>query len=495
MGHFAILPFIIPLCGAAVAVLLRNRRAIQAPWALGTLLISLAVCCYNLWTVWQTGAPIVFQMGAWAAPFGISAVADLLSATMAFMCQLVLLFGLVYALGSKDESARYPFFLPLFLTLTTGLTGGMLTGDTFNLFVFMELLVISGCVLTAISDDANGTEAALKYFYISLFATVLLLIANGALYVGYGTLNMADLSQRIAADPQRPLLWLAIAALVGTFMVKCAAVPFHFWQPDFHTAAPTAVSAMLSSVVVKIGVYGLLRCTTLLFVNQADVIRGWLLILGVAGVIFGAFGALGTHNAKRMLAYSTLAQIGFMLAGIGWGTAASIAAAVVFMFNHSLVKSALLMLAGYLASRAPVKTAAFDVLHGLGKSAPAAGMLFFVGAMALAGIPPTNGFVSKLMTFSSGVAAQQWLSLALIGPASMLTLVYMFRAFNRIWFETRSDDAKLKSGGDSLLAPAALIALCLVFGIWAQPLAQVAGDIAAWVQSPARYVAAVLVQQ
>ena len=186
-------------------------------------------------------------------------------------------------------------------------------------------------------------------------------------------------------------------------MVKSAVFPFHFWQPDFHTAAPTAVSAMLSSVVVKLGVYGFLRMTTLLFLPQAATIRSLLLALGVVGVVFGGLSALGTHNAKRMLAYSTLAQVGFILVGIGWGTPLAIAAAIVFAFNHSLIKAGMLMLAGYVASRASVKSASFDVVTGVGRSIPAAGVLFFIGSLGLAGIPPTNGFISKMFLFRSGI--------------------------------------------------------------------------------------------
>ena len=156
-------------------------------------------------------------------------------------------------------------------------------------------------------------------------------------------------------------------------MIKSAVFPFHFWQPDFHTAAPTPVSAMLSSVVVKLGVYGFMRMTTLLFVRRPPMIGSLLVGLGIVGVVFGGLGAIGTHNAKRMLAYSTLAQIGFILVAIGWGTPLSLAAAVIFTFNHSLVKAAMLMLAGVVASRAPVKTASFAVVQGLGKYMPGAG--------------------------------------------------------------------------------------------------------------------------
>lgn len=494
MTHIAILPIIIVLTGAAVAVMLYKNWRLQAGWALGTLATSAGATAYLFWNVFS-GAPVVFQLGAWAAPFGITIMADKLSATMAAMVQAVMFFGLVYAVGARDSAVRYPFFLPLYLALVTGLTGAMLTGDIFNVFVMVELMVISALGLTAISDDGNGAEAALKYLYIGIIATICLLIGIGSLYTGYGTLNMADLSTRIKADPNQPLLWIAIVFLFATFGIKAAAVPFHFWQPDFHTVAPTAVSAMLSSVVVKFGVYGYIRMTTLLFVDQAPTIQTLLLIMGLAGTVYGGFGALGTHNAKRMLAYSTLAQVGFVLVGVGWGTPLSLAAAVLFMVNHALIKSAMLMLAGYMASRAHVKSASFDVVQGLGKYAPFAGLLFFVGAMALAGIPPTNGFVSKLALFSSGAALNSdsgWLLLALIGVPSMITLVYAMRAYMRIWWQPRMHDEKVKSYGDSLLAPACLVTLCLAFGLYAEPMLQVTKQAAEWIQQPTQYVAAVM---
>jgi multicomponent Na+:H+ antiporter subunit D len=372
------------------------------------------------------------------------------------------------------------------------------------MFVMVELLVISGTVLTAISDDRYGPEASYKYFLISTVASICLLFGIGSLYVAYGTLNMADLAVRVAADPNQPMLQIGIVFLAVTFMIKSAVVPFHFWQPDFHTASPTPVSAMLSSVVVKVGVYGFLRMTTLLF-PQATWLPSLLVVLGIVGIVFGGLGAAGTHNAKRMFAYSTLAQIGFIYVGVGWGTPLSLAAAILFTFNHALIKSTMLMLSGYLASRAPVKTASFGVIRGTGKYAPLAGVLFFLGGMALAGIPPMNGFVSKLALFESGVAASQrlpidqsmqyWVPLLLLGVSSIITMVYVFRALMKIWwepFEPKSPEEKVKPYGDSLLAPGLLVALCLALGIWAQPLLTLSRDTSAWMQEPARYVQAVL---
>jgi multicomponent Na+:H+ antiporter subunit D len=489
-SNIAILPVLIPLLGAIVALALRRWPRLQGGWALGTMTISLVISLALLWQVWQTG-PVVFQAGGWVAPFGISFVADLLSMLFVVMTQLVMVSGLLYALGSKDKVIGYSTFYTLFLTLATGLTGTFLTGDLFNMFVFAELLVISGTVLTAAADDRYGTEAAYKYFYISLLASAFMLLSIGSLYAAYGTLNMADLGARIAADPSRPLLMPGVALLFATFMIKSAVFPFHFWQPDFHAAAPTAVSAMLSSVVVKLGIYGFLRMNTLLFVEQAPTLQMLLLVLGVAGVVFGGLSALGTHNVKRMLAYSTLAQVGFILIGIGWGSPASIAAALVFAFNHSLIKAAMLMLAGYVASRASIKSASFEVVTGVGKNLPLAGVLFFMGSLALSGIPPTSGFISKALLFRSGIGVEGYVTLAIIGLASILTLMYTIRAFQRIWWLPLAEGGKVKAKGDALWAPALLIVLVLVTGIWANPLIALAQETAVWLGDATQYIQAV----
>ncbi len=487
---YLLLPLLLPLIGVPITLFLRNYRRIQAFTALGLMLTALGFSFGLLRTVQTTLAPVQFQLGLWQAPFGITLAADLLSVFMLIMAQIVLCAGLVYALGSTEKVVQYPTFYPLFLALSGGLSGAFITGDIFNLFVFAEIIVISGAALTAIADDKYGVEAAYKYFYISTLASVFFLLGVGSLYVSYGTLNYADLAARIAENPSAPLGLTGMAFLTATFLIKSATFPFHFWQPDFHAAAPTAVSAMLSSLVVKMGVYGFFRMTTLLFATEADLLKTLLVVLGVVGVLYGGFGALGTHNAKRMLAYSTLAQVGFILVGIGWGTPLSLAAALVFTFNHAIIKAAMLMLAGAMASRAAVKSASFEVIVGVGKYHPFAGVLFLIGGMALAGIPPLNGFISKLMIFWSGVEAAQYGSLAIIGVASIITLVYVIRAFTRVWFET-NPEVKPKQG-DQLIAPTILIALALLLGIWSEPLVSFAQMTAAWMLTPASYITAIL---
>jgi multicomponent Na+:H+ antiporter subunit D len=494
INHLVLLPIIIPLFGAAVGLLLRNYEKLQRIICFGSMVVAMISSFVLLAMVWQ-GETIVFQVGGWPAPFGIVLVADLLSATMVVMSQVVLSGGMLYALGARDQVVRYPTFYPLFLALGIGLTGALLTGDLFNMFVFIELMVISGTVLTAISDDKLGPEAAFKYFYISLLAAVFMLLSVGCLYISYGTLNMAQLASLIPLEPDQPLLPLAVVFLTATFMVKSAVVPFHFWQPDFHTAAPTPVHAVLSSVVVKVGIYGFLRSTTLLFLDFAPVIQSILLVAGAFGIVFGGLGAVGTYDAKRMLAYSTLGQLGFILVAIGWGTPLALAAAVVYAVNHSLIKAAMLMLAGSVASRAAVKSAAYTTITGLGKVTLPAGVLFFIGGLALAGIPPTNGFVSKLVLFQSGLAAEAFISLAAVAASSIITLVYIGRAFQRIWWEPLPEAIKYKPYGDRLIAPAILIGLCLLLGIWGEPLINLSQTITEGMLEPARYINAVALAQ
>ena len=411
------------------------------------------------------------------------------------MSQVVLFAGVVYAMGAKDDCVRYPAFYPLFLFLSTGLTGALLTGDLFNLFVFIELLAISSTVLTAISDDGFGTEAAYKYFFMSQLAAFFMLLAVGAVYVSCGTLNMGHLAQvvpKLGAMGGKTMLPMAVAFLMATFMIKSATFPFHFWQPDFHTAAPTPVSAMLSAVVVKLGVYGFIRMTTLMFTPQAGMLQVLLVVLGVAGIVYGGLAAMGTHNVKRMLAYSTLAQVGFVLVGIGWGTALSLTAALIFAFNHSILKSAMLMLAGHLASRAPVKSADFTVVAGRGRGLPLTGILFFIGCLGLSGIPPTNGFISKMSVFSAGISAGHFYGLTLIGISSVFTLVYTMRAFMRIFWQAPETGGEMRPSGDRSLAPALLVILAVGLGIFAGPLADLAGEAVSQAADSQSYVTAVM---
>lgn len=487
-----VLPILLPLAGALIILLQRKRPRLRAYGALLFMFASLLCSGWLYRIVLQTGQALTFNAGGWPAPFGITLILDPLSGIFILMAQTVMVMALIYALGSRSAVVKYPSFYTLFLTLITGLTGTLLTGDIFNLFVFAELLVISGTMLAAISDHAYGTEAAYKYFYISLLASTFMLLGIGSMYASYGTLNMADLANQISSRGPQLLFLPAMALLLVAFMIKGAIFPFHFWQPDLYMVTTTPVAAVLAAVVSKLGVYGLIRISTLFYPTKIDLLQPMLLLLGLGSVIYGGLSAIATCDLKRMLAYSSMAQIGFIVIAIAWGTAESLTAAVVFAFNHSLIKAALIMLAGYLASRGNQNSSSFLTLTGAGRPMPFVGILFFIASLALAGIPPMNGFISKMLLFSSGIAAGEYWSLLILGIASILTLIYTMRAFMRIWWRKGDQTGSQMSIGDNLLAPVLLLCLIVLFGIYAEPIVSAGLNTADWLLEPSAYISAVI---
>ncbi|MGQ9910297.1 MAG: complex I subunit 5 family protein [Candidatus Flexifilum sp.] len=485
-------PILFPLAGAAIGVLLARNRTYQQIVAVASAVLAwlttLAILTANL-----NGSILVYRLGGWPPPFGIVLVADLLSSIFGVMSSTVMAAGIIYAVGCKDKSVSAPLFMPLFLSMAAGLSGAVYTGDIFNLFVFIELMVIASVTLVAISDNRLGMEAAIKYLFISAMGSLFLLTGIGALYATFGTLNMADIG-RLLATGERPLLAQAAAVmLMAAFLLKSAVFPFHFWQPDFHTTAPTPVHSVLSSVVVKVGVYGLIRMTTLMFTAEAPLIHDLLIVLGIIGIFFGSLGALRTYDAKRLLAYSTFGQIGFILVGIGWGNPLALIGALVYAVNHSFVKSALLMITGTISSRTVGKTSILSEIGGVGKKMGYISGLYFVGGLALAGVPPLNGFISKVALVRGGIAVEQWLTLGLVIGAGIITLLYMTRTWQLIFQQEPTEaSAKTKPYGDSTFAPTLLIGLCIGLGLFSAPLIDIATRAVEQLGDPSIYIRAVL---
>lgn len=482
-----------PLVGAIAALIFANSNRLQRSIGVLTGLVAWVFCLALLIQVHDRGVQ-TYALGNWQPPYGIILVADTLGGLFAFMVTTIMLGGLLYTNRSLDKCMTYPAFVPLFLLMEVGLVGAMLTGDLFTLFVFMELMVLASVSLTAISDDQYGLEAALKYILISSMGTLFLLLGIAAMYATFGTLNMADIAGTLLTGERPPLAPASALMLLCAFLLKSAVFPFHFWQPDFHTTAPTPISAMLSSIVVKVGVYGIIRLLTLLFIEEAPVLQPWLSTLGIIGIVFGSLGALRTYNAKRMLAYSTFAQIGFILVGLGWGGTIALIGAIIYAFNHAFIKSSLLMLMGVVASYTKTKTANFADIGGIGaKMPPMVGWLVLLGGLSLAGVPPLNGFISKLALIQGGVDRADWLNLIIMVGAGILTIMYMVRAWQHI-FQQQPNELTVdsKPEGDSYFAPMLMIGACLLLGtVFAEPLIQVISVTVEQIADPNTYISAV----
>lgn len=486
-----LVPIFVPLAAAALCVLsaryLRVQHIIGMTASTLAWLASLVIVLLN----WTEGLQL-YRIGGYAPPYGIVLAPDMLSALFELMATTVVACGTLYILGCRDKCVSYPAFMPIFLCMSAGLNGAFYTGDIFTLFVFQELMIMSSVVLVAISDNRLGVEAAIKYLLISAMGSLFLLMGIAAIYATFGTLTLADIA-RLLEGGERPLLAQAAAVvLMCAFLLKSAVFPFHFWQPDFHTAAPTPVHAVLSSVVVKVGVYGLIRLTMLLFIAEAPLVRSLLIVLGIIGIFFGGLAALRTYDAKRMLAYSTFGQIGFILLGIGWGTPLALVGAIVYAFNHSFIKSALLMITGAIASRMPNKSASLKDIGGAGRQMGIISALYLVGGLALTGIPPFNGFISKLTIVQGGIEAQGWLVLGLAVGAGLITLLYMMRTWQHIFQAPADENLKLKPYGDSILAPTLLVSLCILLGLYALPLVEAATIAVSRLGDPNIYIRSVL---
>ncbi len=486
-----LVPIFAPLLGAALCVLTTRYLRVQHIIGMAATTLAWIASLVILLLNWSDGLQL-YRLGGYTPPYGIVFAPDMLSALFELMATTVVACGTLYALGCHDECISYPSFMPVFLCMAAGLNGAFYTGDIFTFFVFQELMIMASVILVAISDNHLGVEAAIKYLLISAMGSLFLLLGIAAIYATFGTLTLADIA-RLLQSGQRPLLaQVAAVVLMCAFLLKSAVFPFHFWQPDFHTAAPTPVHAVLSSVVVKVGVYGLIRLTMLLFIAEAPLVRNLLLILGVIGIFFGGLAALRTYDAKRMLAYSTFGQIGFILLGIGWGTPLALVGAIVYAFNHSFIKSSLLMITGAVASRMPNHSARLKDIAGAGRHLGAISLLYLLGGMALTGIPPLNGFISKLTIVQGGIQAQGWLILGLAVGAGLITMLYMMRTWQHIF--QRSPDAALKLNlvGDSIAAPAILISLCVLLGLYAAPLVEAATIAVSRLSDPQLYIRSVL---
>src|SRR5690606_2347910 len=323
--------------------------------------------------------PLAVQAGGWPAPVGITLVADRLSAIMLVVAVLMLLAVLVFAIGQPGAEEDHVGFHPVYLILAAGVANAFLTGDLFNLFVAFEVTLMASYVLISLGGRSDQVRSAMTYVVISLIASVLFLMALAYVYAATGTVNLADLSVRIAGLPSGVRTGLALLLIV-VFGIKAAIFPLFFWLPDSYPTAPTPVTAVFAGLLTKVGVYALIRSQTLLF--PADTQPGNLLLV-VAGLtmVVGVFGAITQNDIKRILSFHIVSQIGYMIMGLGLFSVAGLAGAVLYIIHHIVVKTTLFLVAGLIEHRSG--TSDLARLSGLARLEPLLGVLFILPALSL----------------------------------------------------------------------------------------------------------------
>ena len=429
------MPVVLPLLAAGLSVLFASRQVLQRALSLGAV-AAVLVCAVLLLRVADADGPQVVQLGGWAAPYGISLVADRLSALLLVVSSAVLLAVLVFAVGQGVADGRrstLAVFHPCYLVLAAGIGMAFLTGDLFNLFVAFEVMLVASYVLLTLDGGGAQVRAGMTYVVVSLLASVLLVTAVGLVYAATGTVNMADAAERMADLPQGVRLTLGLTLLV-VFGIKAAVFPLFSWLPDSYPTAPSPVTAVFAGLLTKVFVYAILRTQTLLFPGERA-IAAVLLVLAVLTMLVGILGALVQDDVDRLLSFTIISHIGYMLFGLGIYSVAGLAGAILYTVHHIVVQTTLFLVAGLMERREGTSSIARG--GGLQHVAPVLAVLYLVPALSLAGIPPLSGFVAKLGLLQAGLADGSRLVLVATGAAvltSLLTLIAMGRVWSGVFW-------------------------------------------------------------
>ncbi|MBK8048966.1 MAG: hypothetical protein IPK16_18725 [Anaerolineales bacterium] len=476
-------PVAIPLAFAALGIvfqLMRPTRAVPMQQFLAgiALVCNLAVASVLL-VFTLSGGRLAFQMGLWPAPFGITVYADALTAIMLFFVGLLSLLLLPFAMASLDARRERQGFYPMALVLLMGANGAFITGDLFNLYVFYEVLLMASFVLLALGGTPSQINGSIRYVVLNLMGSILLLLAAGITYGTLGTLNMAQIAERMPLAPPAVTALIAGLLLVA-FGGKAALFPVFFWLPSsYHTPHP-AVTALFSGVLTKVGMYSLFRTFPLFF---PDLLIAWqplLLVLAGLTMLVGVLGAFAQPTIRRLLSFHIISQIGYMLMGLAvalipspFGVGFGLAVAILFLVHNQLVKTALLTGGGQVEIE--MGTGKLNELGGLVSQKPLLAVLFFIAAFSLAGFPPTSGFIGKLGLIEVTFATDKWLIAGVSIFVSLLTTMSMIRLWQYIFWgkphtqrRSRSEYAPSTTQAMLLTPTAVLVVLSLLIGIFGQ---------------------------
>jgi proton-translocating NADH-quinone oxidoreductase chain N len=411
----------------------------------------------------NTGQPIIEVIAGWGPPYGInlvfSAFTGFLVSLMTFMAFLIWLYS--YRFKKIDDAPAQKYFI-LFMMLVTGSTGIVLTGDIFNLFVFMEITAIAAYSLTAFYRDRDGAEAGFKYLLIGSFASALMLLAIVLLYTQVGTLNMAEIAQRIHTVPQGMKITIFTLFMVG-LGIEAEMFPLNGWAPDAYSQAPSPTSAAFAAVVSVAGIYALIRVTFTLFDVQG--LNNYLMVMGFITMLIAEIAAIKQNDLKRMLAYSSVGQVGLVLIAFGIGSKLAIAGALFLMLNHGVIKSLLFMAGSYFIYNTDTKQ--LESLNGIHKKLPVVSFFFALGALAIVGFPPFSGFWSKFYILMAAADTKHLFLIIGILLVTIIEVTYYLRVVGRIYFAKEAGEpASHKPSINALIAMTILALFIIVIGIY-----------------------------
>jgi proton-translocating NADH-quinone oxidoreductase chain N len=474
--------FLIPLLGMIWKELVRIVP--------GLVLTYLLILSINLLNYVLVHGPIVEVIAGWVPPIGINLV---FSAFSGFLVTLIIFLGFIVWLYSYrfkrnvDFEPAKKYFL-LLMMLITGSVGIVLTGDIFNMFVFIEITGISGYALTAFYTGRNSAEASFKYIFLGSLASAFLLLAIMIIYSQLGTLNMADISSKIHL--MKPVYKItSLIFFITALGIEAEIFPLNGWAPDAYTEAPGPVGAAFAGIVVKASVYAIIRYIYTIFDMSGSF--DLLIILGMITLIVAETAAIRQNKLKRMLAYSSIGQLGLVFVAFGFGTEEGVFAALFLMFNHAIIKSLLFLSGSYLVYNSKDKF--INEASGMGKYLPITSFLFALGAFAIVGLPPFAGFWSKLAVLTAAADSHMILIIALVLIVSVIELVYYLRVVNRIYFFKKEDHVQTtRPSYNGVFAMVVLGVIILVIGFYPDAITGILHKASADLMDKSKYIQDVL---
>jgi multicomponent Na+:H+ antiporter subunit D len=483
------LPVILPLAGAGLALAVSRHPRAQRAISVVVLTLVLGAAVSLLVLVDQ--GPLVVDVGGWAAPVGISLVADRLAALMLSVSSAVtlcvLLYSLAQGLADGDEEAPVAIYHPTYLVLVAGVANTFLSGDLFNLYVGFEMLLLASFVLITLGGTAARIRSGTIYVVVAVASSMIFMVAIALTYSAAGTLNLAHLARRLPEIDPGIALVLQLLLLVA-FVVKAAVFPMSAWLPDSYPTAPAPVTAVFAGLLTKVGIYAILRTQTLLFgTGRIDELLMWAALVTM---LVGILGAAVQNDVKRLLSFTLVSHVGYMIFGISLSSEAGLAAAIFYVIHHITVQTSLFLVAGLIERRGG--TTSLVRLGGLARVAPVLAVLFFVPAMSLAGMPPFSGFLGKLGLLRAGVADGSLLAMALVVSGvvvSLLTLYVIIKAWNQAFLQDTPEDLPDAALPRGMIGPTAgLVALGLTLTLLAGPIYAYADRAAADLRAQSSYI-------
>ncbi|MEO8079349.1 MAG: monovalent cation/H+ antiporter subunit D family protein [Caldimonas sp.] len=471
LEHLPALQVVVPLLAAPLAVLLRQRGlafaiVLAASWA------ALAIAIL-LWLRVAESGTVSYAIGSWPPPWGIEYRADRLGTFMLVLVSGIAAVVLPYSRASIEAEVpehQHYLFYAMFALCLAGLLGIAITGDAFNIFVFLEISSLSAYVLIALGSDRRALVASYQYLVMGTIGATFFVIGVGLLYLMTGTLNLADMAHRLAqVRGTRPIL-VALAFLTVGISLKLALFPLHQWLPNAYAYSPSAVAAFLAATATKVAVYIIIRFYFSVF-GESQVfdrlpMQPMLVILALGGMFAASGVAIFQTDLRRLFAYSSVAQIGYIILGLSFNSRTGLTATIVHLFNHGITKAAIFMLLGGVAVRMGGTTLA--QVRGMGRRMPMTSLAIVVCGLSLIGVPGTAGFISKwYLVLAALEKGQGWL-VALILLSSLLAVMYVWRFVEAAYFHETSSDATATPSEArwAMLAPALLMAAATVyFGI------------------------------